>query len=251
MARFPIQGSGTGGAGPTPPPFAGFPSNTLNSFFLFDDFFYSNPPTTISEIYNVYGTGEVGDASDTNDNGQFNLRTSELLGSVVGVTTTLDNAVILGNRSWEVNLILKFDGETNTIGIAGLTSGETREGTTIASLIASFGHGAWFDFDSASSANWRAVTKSNSSGLTTTTDTGVVVFGASFYRLRIINTRGVDTKFFIGSPGLEPINLVATHTTNLPDDEMIMNISYNNKQALQNQNGDIDMWQWVGERRAF
>ena len=250
MARFPIQGSGGGVTPPTPPPFGGFPSNTLNTFFFFDDFFYENPTTTIPELYNVYGTGEVGDANDEQDNGQFNLRTSEILGSVVGVTTTLENAVILGNRSWEANFIMKFDNEGNTIGIVGLTSGETRSGTTIASLISSFGHGAWFDFDSASSPNWRAVTKNNGSGLTTTTDTGVVVNGASFYRLRIINTRGVDTKFFIGSPGLEPINLVATHTTNLPDDEMIMNISYNTK-ALQNQNGDIDMWQWVGERRAF
>ena len=250
MARFPIQGSGGGGVTPPAPPFGGFPSNSLNSFFLFDDFYYAFPTTTIAQIYNVYGTGEVGDASDTNDNGQFNLRTSELLGSRVGVTTTLDNAVILGFRSWEANFVMKFDNESNTIGIVGLTSGETPEGTTIASLIANFGHGAWFDFDSASSPNWRAVTKNNSSGLTTTTDTGVVVNGASFYRLRIINTKGVDTKFFIGSPGLEPINLVATHTTNLPDDEMIMNISYNTK-ALQNQNGDIDMWQWVGERFSF
>jgi len=250
MARFPIQGTG-GSGGVTPPPFQGFPANSLNTFFLFDDFFYENPTTTIPEIYNVYGTGEVGNSGDTQDNGQFNLRTSELLGSVVGVTTTDDNAVLQAFRSWEANFVMKFDNISNSIGIVGLTRGEIRTGTTIASLVAQIGNGAWFDFDSANSPNWRAVTKSDSSGLTTTTDTGVAVTGASFWRLRILNTRGVDTKFFIGSnPGLEPIDLVATHTTNLNDDETLLNISLNTK-AVQNQNIDIDMWQLVGERRAF
>jgi hypothetical protein len=72
--------------------------------------------------------------------------------------------------------------------------------------------GAYFEYDSASSANWRVVTSASSTATVTTTGTAVAAGKREF----LITRSAAGVKFYIRAGRSSAWTLLATHTTNIP-----------------------------------
>jgi len=204
-----------------------------------EDFSYRSQEL-LSEKWTQNGTGTSQiPGNDTEINGTIGLTTGATEGTFRNIQIGEENGLLRQSRDANIKAGLSLDDHTNSVVTVGMMSEHAGGGSSRSAIQANWDDGVALIGDG-TDTNWQAVSKSSSSGESTTVDTGVAIadFGV---KIRIEFEAGVGTVFFING------SQVANITADLPADALKPNIAINTKVAS-TKTMDVDYCEVTAER---
>lgn len=169
----------------------------------------------------IQGTGSSVDATASKDR-NYSYVSAATTGSDAGVATNTHNCWL--SHEW---IIVTWCG-TDTLTNIRFVMGAAASAGNMSNYDDGFnGEGAWFRYStSASDTTWKCITSNDTVGGPTITDTGVTVTTGT--KKFVIHKKASEVKFYLDDV------LVATNTTDLPDNSTLMGIMAGRGKTLAN-----------------